>query len=59
MFGLFPDLDLHLFKQRVPGIYILNLASPLNLLTRLAVGTAGPKQWLMIVATGVIIVILG
>ena len=34
-------------------------SNPLNLLTRLAVGTAGPEQWLVLAATGGIIVILG
>ena len=34
-------------------------SNPLNLLTRLAVGTAGPEQWLVLAATGGIIIILG
>jgi len=34
-------------------------SNPLNLLTRLAVGTAGPEQWLVLATTGGIIVILG
>ncbi|MDO8872649.1 MAG: ABC transporter permease [Methanoregula sp.] len=41
-------------------LFVLALPSnPLNLLTRLAVGTAGPEQWLVLAATGGIIVILG
>jgi len=41
-------------------LFVLALPSnPLNLLTRLAVGTAGPEQWLVLAATGVIILILG
>ena len=41
-------------------LFVLALPSnPLNLLTRLAVGTAGPEQWLVLVATGGIIIILG
>ncbi len=41
-------------------LFVLALPSnPLNLLTRLAVGTAGPEQWLVLAATGVIIIILG
>jgi len=41
-------------------LFVLALPSnPLNLLTRLAVGTAGPEQWLVLAATGCIIVILG
>ncbi len=33
--------------------------NPLNLLTRLAVGTAGIEQWIMLAITGLIILILG
>jgi ABC-2 type transport system permease protein len=41
-------------------LFVLALPSnPLNLLTRLAVGTAGPEQWLVLAATGGIIIILG
>ena len=41
-------------------LFVLALPSnPLNLLTRLAVGTAGPEQWLVLAATGGTIVILG
>jgi ABC-2 type transport system permease protein len=41
-------------------LFVLALPSnPLNLLTRLAVGTAGPEQWLVLTATGCIIVVLG
>lgn len=41
-------------------LFVLALPSnPLNLLTRLAVGTAGPEQWLVLAATGAIIIILG
>ncbi|MDO9550356.1 MAG: ABC transporter permease [Methanoregula sp.] len=34
-------------------------SNPLNLLTRLAVGTAGPEQWLVLAATGGIVILLG
>lgn len=41
-------------------LFVLALPSnPLNLLTRLAVGTAGPEQWLALAATAGIIIILG
>ena len=41
-------------------LFVLALPSnPLNLLTRLAVGTAGPELWLVLAATGGIIIILG
>ena len=41
-------------------LFVLALPSnPLNLLTRLAVGTAGPEQWLVLAATVGIIIILG
>ncbi|MDO9036101.1 MAG: ABC transporter permease, partial [Methanoregula sp.] len=41
-------------------LFVLALPSnPLNLLTRLAVGTAGPEQWLVLAATGGIVIILG
>lgn len=41
-------------------LFVLALPSnPLNILTRLAVGTAGPEQWLVLAATGGIIIILG
>ncbi len=41
-------------------LFVLALPSnPLNLLTRLAVGTAGPEQWLVLAATGSVIIILG
>ncbi|MDO9324561.1 MAG: ABC transporter permease, partial [Methanoregula sp.] len=41
-------------------LFVLALPSnPLNLLTRLAVGTAGPEQWIVLGATVVIIIVLG
>ncbi len=41
-------------------LFVLALPSnPLNLLTRLAVGTAGPEQWIVLGATGVIVIVLG
>jgi ABC-2 type transport system permease protein len=41
-------------------LFVLALPSnPLNLLTRLAVGTAGPEQWLVLAATGGVIIVLG
>ena len=41
-------------------LFVLALPSnPLNLLTRLAVGTAGPEQWLVLAATGGIVILLG
>ena len=41
-----------LFALAVPS-------NPLNLLTRLAVGTAGAEQWLVFGITGVIVIVLG
>jgi hypothetical protein len=41
-------------------LFVLAVPSnPLNLLTRLAVGTAGPEQWLVLAATGAIVLVLG
>ena len=41
-------------------LFVLALPSnPLNLLTRLAVGTAGPEQWIVLGTTVVIILLLG
>jgi len=51
-----------IFSTALVVVILFTLAlpsNPLNLLTRLAVGTAGPEQWLMLAATGGIIVILG
>ncbi len=41
-----------LFALAVPS-------NPLNLLTRLAVGTAGMEQWLVLAVTGIIVLLLG
>jgi ABC-type Na+ efflux pump permease subunit len=41
-------------------LFVLALPSnPLNLLTRLAVGTAGPEQWIVLGVTGAVIILLG
>jgi ABC-type Na+ efflux pump permease subunit len=41
-------------------LFVLALpANPLNLLTRLAVGSAGPEQWLLLGMTVVVVVVLG
>jgi ABC-type Na+ efflux pump permease subunit len=51
-----------IFSTALVVVILFTLAlpsNPLNLLTRLAVGTAGPEQWLMLAATGGIIVLLG
>jgi ABC-2 type transport system permease protein len=41
-------------------LFVLSLpANPMNLLTRLAVGTAGAEQWIVLAATLAIIVVLG
>ncbi len=51
-----------IFSTALVVVILFTLAlpsNPLNLLTRLAVGTAGPEQWLVLAATGGIIVILG
>jgi ABC-2 type transport system permease protein len=51
-----------IFSTALVVVILFTLAlpsNPLNLLTRLAVGTAGPEQWLVLAATGGIIVVLG
>ncbi|PKL68088.1 MAG: sodium ABC transporter permease [Methanomicrobiales archaeon HGW-Methanomicrobiales-1] len=51
-----------IFSTALVVVILFTLAlpsNPLNLLTRLAVGTAGPEQWLVLAATVGIIVILG
>jgi hypothetical protein len=41
-------------------LFVLSLpANPMNLLTRLAVGTAGAEQWVVLAATLAVIVVLG
>jgi ABC-type Na+ efflux pump permease subunit len=51
-----------IFSTGLVVVILLALAvpsNPLNLLTRLAVGTAGPEQWLVLAITGAIVLVLG
>ncbi|MFA6225445.1 MAG: hypothetical protein WC620_04505 [Methanoregula sp.] len=48
-----------IFSTALVVVILFALVLPFNLLTRLAVGTAGTEQWIVLGGTGGIIIVLG